>query len=260
MNKTSPQIISCPEFSKATNIKHGFFTRKGGVSEGIYSSLNLGAGSHDKSENVQKNRHIAMEFFGFDEKNLHTLYQIHSSKVITVSGAFEKRIEADAMVSKTANTVLGILTADCTPVLFADNENKIIGAAHAGWKGAITAILQNTITSMEELGAKRQNIIATIGPTISQSSYEVGKEYYDRFSEESTANSKFFMPSDRSEHYKFDLPAYVESQLKIAGLKSVGNVQMDTYSDAETFFSYRRSCHKNEPDYGRNLSVIAIKN
>lgn len=259
INKTIPQIVTSPEFSKAKNIEHGFFTRKGGVSEGIYSSLNLGAGSHDKIDNVKKNRQIAMDFFGFEEKNLHSLYQVHSNKVITVSGQFEKRIEADAMVSKTANIILGILTADCTPVLFADNKNKIIGAAHAGWKGAITGILQNTIIAMEQLGAQKQNIMAVIGPTISQSSYEVGKEFYDRFAQESDENSKFFKPSVRAEYFQFDLPAYVAFQLQLSGIKSVTDVKMDTYSDEENFFSYRRSCHKNEPDYGRNLSVIAIK-
>ncbi|MDA0782158.1 MAG: peptidoglycan editing factor PgeF [Rickettsiales bacterium] len=257
--KKTPKTITCQEFSKQNNIVHAFFTRHGGVSEGIYSSLNLGAGSNDHPKNIEKNRLLAMAHIGYEKENLHTLYQIHSDSVIVVEGNFKERKEADAMVTKSNDTVLGILTADCTPVMFADNENKVIGAAHAGWKGTISGILQNTIEKMEELGADIENIQAVIGPTIGQKSYEVGKEFYDRFISKSPENTVFFMSSEKPQHYMFNLSAYVEYQLKHSGIKSVTNVNMDTYTDEDNFFSYRRSCHRKESDYGRNLSVIALK-
>jgi YfiH family protein len=263
---TKAPIITCPIFSKLNGVKHGFFTRNGGVSEGIYSSLNVGLGSNDLPENVKANRNIAMRSFGqhsgeielLDGCQLHTLYQIHSDKVITVNDKFEGRVEADALVTKIPNTVLGILTADCTPVLFADQHAKIIGAAHAGWKGACGGILENTVAAMVELGADAANIHAVIGPTIAQKSYEVGADFYERFIGFSPANEKFFIPSVKSGHYMFDLPAFVASRLAAMGLASISDVKRDTCSDAETFFSYRRSCLNKEADYGRNLSVIGI--
>lgn len=259
MNQKTSQIVVCPEFSLLSNIKHAFFTRKGGISEGIYSSLNLGNGSNDNSDNVEKNREIAMELFGHSSKDLHTLYQIHSNDVIEASGEFKERVEADALVSKTPGTVLGILTADCTPVVFADDENKVIGAAHAGWKGALSGILENTIKKMEELGANKHNIKVAIGPSISQDSYEVGKEFYDRFVMDEPTNAAYFIQSVQPQHYMFSLTSYVEHRLKNAGIDSITNVDMDTYTLEDDFYSYRRSCHKKEPDYGRNLTVIALK-
>jgi len=259
MRNQPPKIVACPEFSLLSNIKHAFFTRKGGASDGIYSSLNLGNGSNDTPQNVEKNREIAMELFGSPPNNLHTLYQIHSNNVIVASGEFEERIEADALVTETPGTVLGILTADCTPVIFADDENKIIGAAHAGWKGAFSGILENTVNKMEELGADKHNIKVAIGPSISQDSYEVGKEFYDRFVMDEPTNAAYFIQSVEPQHYMFNLTSYVEHRLKNAGISSVTNVNMDTYSLEEDFYSYRRSCHKKEADYGRNLTVIALK-
>jgi YfiH family protein len=264
------EIVTCPEFSKQTGVKHGFFTRKGGVSSGIYTSLNTGAGSKDDPENVKENKRIALQALAqlphslqivadLPEDSLHTLYQIHSNKVITVTGAFETRLEADGLVTKVPNIVLGILTADCTPVLFSDDNAKVIGAAHAGWKGACGGILENTVLAMQELGAKASNIHAAIGPTIGQASYEVGDDFYERFIGFTPENAKFFIPSNRAGHYMFDLPAYVESRLHALGLASVTNVKRDTCAEVENFFSYRRCCLNNEGDYGRNLSVIALK-
>jgi YfiH family protein len=269
-NITTPEPITCPEFAAQTGIKHGFFGRKGGVSTGIYASLNTGAGSKDNPEHVQENKRIALRTLAklpeeslqivadLPEDSLHTLYQIHSNKVITVTGAFENRLEADGLVTNVPNIVLGILTADCTPVLFADNKAGVIGAAHAGWKGACSGILENTVAAMIELGASAANIHAVIGPTISQSSYEVGDEFYERFIGFAPENAKFFIPSKRDGHFMFDLPAYVESRLHTLNLAAITNVNRDTCSDPENFFSYRRCCLNNEGDYGRNLSVISL--
>jgi YfiH family protein len=255
---TKPKIISCPNFSSLHNVKHGFFTRKGGVSEGIYASLNVGLGSNDDKNNVHTNRTIAMQEFGAEADALQTLYQIHSDTVITVTEKSNQREEADAMVTNQKNIVLGILTADCTPVLFADENAKVIGAAHAGWKGACSGILENTVIAMQNLGADVGNIKAVIGPTITQSSYEVGDDFYERFLGFSPENKIFFIHSQREGHYMFNLPSYVEARLAAIGIKSVTNVNRDTCADAENFFSYRRTCLNKEADYGRNLSVIVV--
>ncbi len=259
---TKPEIITCQKFGNNSKIRHGFFKRIGGVSEGIYSSLNCGPGSKDNPDNVKKNRDIAVNTFTnaeiVDSENLHTLYQIHSNKVVTIIDKFEERPQADALVTNKPGMVLGILTADCTPVLFSDENAKIIGAAHAGWKGACGGILENTVAEMVRLGSRQDNIKAVIGPTIRQKSYEVGAEFYDRFLEFSSDNSVFFIPSKKDDHYMFDLPAYVASRLNNMGLKQVTDVGLDTCSDKESFFSYRRSCLNNEGDYGRNLSVIML--
>lgn len=249
-------IITCPKLFSFSGIKHGFFTKNGGVSEGLYSSLNVGLGSNDTRENVEKNRELAMQALG-TKSNLHSLYQVHSNKVVVVDDKFNGKTEADALVTDKPNVAIGILTADCTPVLFADADIKIIGAAHAGWKGAHSGVLENTVDAMKKLGAK--NIFAAIGPTISQASYEVGAEYYERLIDGNKENTRFFIDSIKPDHYMFDLPAYVTYRLTEAGIKSISDVSRDTCAEADIFFSYRRSCLKNEPDYGRNLSVIELK-
>ncbi len=256
------KIIKSSEFGMDGCFSYGFFTRAGGVSSGIYDSLNCGIGSNDIVGNVKKNRHIAAKSLSseLEENNLITLHQIHSDKVVIVGENFVKKQEADALVTNKAWVILGILTADCTPVLFADNNAKIIGAAHAGWKGAFSGILENTIEKMLELGANKENIRAVIGPTISRSSYEVGYEFYDKFIVSDKKNAIFFTSSKKEKHYMFDLPQYVESKLKNAGVNSVFNVNIDTYDQANNLFSYRRSCHNNEEGYGRNLSVILLNN
>ena len=261
-----PEIITCSEFAEPENIMHGFFLRKGGVSEGIYSSLNLGAGSKDSPEKIQKNRDIAIRQLSsnFDdvkilERDLYTLKQIHSNKVVTVFDKSKDKMEADAVVTDTTNIILGILTADCAPVLFADENAQIIGAAHAGWKGACSGILENTVCEMEKLGANINNITAVIGPTISQESYEVGAEFYNYFTRSGKNNAQFFIPSERKGHFMFNLPGFVELRLAAMELSNITNVRRNTYALENDFFSYRRSCHKGETDYGRNLSVIGLK-
>jgi len=248
-------IITCPELSSFKKIKHGFFTRNGGVSKGIYSSLNVGFGSDDTKKNVEKNRKIALQTLGTKGK-LYTLYQVHSNKVVVFSDDFDDKTKADALVTDKPGIVLGILTADCTPILFADPNAKIIGAAHAGWKGAHSGILENTVEAMKRLGAK--NISAAIGPTIGQASYEVGPEFYKRLVDDDKNNAEFFLDSIKAKHYMFDLPDYVTSRLAELGLKSITNVHRDTCGEEREFFSYRRSCLKDEGDYGRNLSAIVI--
>ncbi len=253
------------------SVHHGFFTREGGVSEGIYASLNCGPGSGDKPEAVAENRmRVLMQMM--DDRNfpipssvaLNTLYQIHSAHVVTVTAPWQQPPQADAMVTKTPGLALGILTADCAPVLFADMEAKIIGAAHAGWKGALGGVLEATVAAMENLGAKRERIVAAIGPCIHQASYEVGTEFRENFLQHSEASARWFIPSPRgwpSQNngcFLFDLPGYAASRLREAGLAQVDTLPHDTYPDAQRFFSFRRTTHRKEPDYGRQISVICL--
>ncbi len=254
-------FLSCDSLSKIPNIKHGFFGRIGGVSDGIYSSLNAGFGSDDAAENIIENRRRIVTALGFsDDTQLNTLSQIHSNKVIAMNAPFDNQqntIEADGLVTNQSNIIIGILTADCTPVLFCDTEEKIIGAAHAGWQGAKSGILENTISAMEKLGAKRESIIATIGPCIAQKSYEVGAEFYQNFMAESLENDDFFS-SSANDKYQFNLPAYVTNKLAKSNINNINIVYGDTCGDAKRFFSNRRRNLKNEPDYGRQVSAIAI--
>jgi len=241
-------------------LAHGFFTRQGGVSEGLYASLNIGLGSDDERESVLENRKRVARSFGVDTSRLVTPYQIHSPDVITLEGPFgdDADRKADALVTATRGLVLGVATADCGPVLFADPEAGVIGAAHSGWKGAVTGILQNTVNAMEALGARTTNITAVLGPTISQKAYEVGPEFRDRFLEEDPASDRFFVPSEKPGHHMFDLPAFITSRLETLGLKTVMDMGLCTYSDEDRFFSYRRTTHRLEPDYGRQISAIAL--
>lgn len=249
--------ISCPNLSKNSLVKHGFFTRNGGASDGIYSSLNCGVGSKDLSATVKENRNRALKTLTNNAK-LFGLYQIHSNKIIYVDEKSQDRAEADALVTDKKNIALSILTADCTPVFFCDSKNNIIAAAHAGWNGAISGIIENTVQKMLELGAELPSIQASIGPTIAQASYEVGEEFYQTFCDKNSSWSKLFIPSKNHSHHMFDLPAFVEMQLKNAGVRQISNVKRDTYAEAEEFFSYRRSCHQKEADYGRNISIITL--
>lgn len=252
-------FITDPEFSRIQDIKHAFFTRQGGVSEGIYASLNTGVGSKDNPEHVQENRlRVVQAMGGENPEMLHSLYQIHSDKVVSVSGPCTQRQEADALVTRTPDVMLGILTADCTPVLFADETAQVIGASHAGWKGAWGGILENTVRQMEALGADRARIRAVIGPTIQQTSYEVGPEFVDRFIKENKDFVRFFIQSVKQGHAMFDLPAYVTYRLQSFDVNSVTNVGRDTCAEEDTFFSYRRTCLRGETDYGRNISVIML--
>ena len=242
-----------------SGIRHGYFTREGGVSKGIYRGLNVGLGSRDERAAVEENRRRVASWFDQPIEKLATVHQIHSPDVVTVDGAYDgARPQADALVTATPGLVLGVLAADCGPILFADPENRVIGAAHAGWKGALTGVLENTIDAMIALGAARGSIIACLGPSISRRSYEVGPEFVERFLEYDRTYARYFNPSDKEGHAMFDLPALTVDRLNAAGIVAEG-LGLCTYPDAERFFSYRRTTHAREEDYGRQISAIAIE-
>ncbi len=236
---------------------HGFFTRRGGVSGGIHASLNCGTGSHDTPAAVATNRARVAQTMDIAPENLLSLYQIHSPDVVTVTTAPwpDTRPQADAMVTRTAGIGLGILTADCAPVLFADPDARVIGAAHAGWKGALGGITDATIAAMVALGATRENITATVGPCISQRAYEVGPEFLETFMAADPAFARFFT-NGTGDRYLFDLPMFVVNKLRAAEIKDAGWIGHCTFSEPDEFFSYRRTTHAGEPDYGRQISVI----
>jgi polyphenol oxidase len=245
---------------KSKDISHGFFTRAGGHSRGVFASLNCGMGSGDDKDVVRKNRSIVAAALKVADTRLITAYQVHSPDVIAVTEPWNEaeRPKADAMVTGTPGVAIGVLTADCGPILFADKEAGVIGAAHAGWKGALTGVTGTTLKAMEALGAKRSRIVAVIGPMISQAAYEVGPEFPEQFIEADAGNTSFFNASPRAGHALFDLPGYLENQLKGEGAGLVVNLGLCTYSDEARFFSYRRTTHRGEKDYGRQISAIAL--
>lgn len=240
------------------DVPHGFLGRRGGVSTGICSGLNVGWGSADDREAIAENRRRAIDAVA-PGATLVTVHQIHSGDAIEVTSPWpeEERPRADAMVTDRPGLALGILTADCTPVLFADPQAGVVGAAHAGWKGAFSGVLGSTIRAMEKLGADRSRIRAAVGPVIARRSYEVDEAFRRRFAETDPANDRFFSPG-RPGHHQFDLEAFVLAGLATAGLSRVEALGLDTYSDPDLFFSYRRSTHRGEPDYGRQISIIAL--
>ncbi len=257
----SPAPIESALLNEAAGgaIRHGYFTRAGGVSQGIYRGLNVGLGSHDERENVQENRRRVAAWFDLPVERLATVHQVHSPDVVTIGPDYDgDRPPADAMVTATPGIALGVLAADCGPILFADPENRVIGAAHAGWKGALTGVLENTIDAMEALGADKDNIVACLGPSISQASYEVGPEFVERFLAYDPAYERYFIPSPTAGHAMFDLPGLTVDRLKSAGVRAE-SLGLCTYPDSERFFSYRRTTHKKEPDYGRQISAISIR-
>jgi polyphenol oxidase len=236
---------------------HGFFTRKGGASSGIFAGLNCGPGSSDLAEVVQINRDRVADAMAVGPGNLMTIHQIHSADVVVVQAPFSERPRADAMVSNTPGVLLGILTADCQPVLFHDADAHVIGAAHAGWRGTKDGVLEATVLAMERLGATRRNISAVVGPSISQTAYEVGPEFLDAFLDEDRDNARFFA-SGMGDRALFDLPEYGLSRLRAAGIGHAEWTRHCTYQDAERFYSYRRTTHRGEADYGRLISVIRL--
>ena len=240
------------------DVAHGFLARTGGASAGIYESLNVGLESDDIKANVDTNRRRAVEAVAPDA-TLVTLRQVHSSEAVRVTHAIpeDDRPEADAMVTDRPGLALGILTADCAPVLLADKQAGVIGAAHAGWKGAMTGVAKSVVDAMEELGAERNRIAAAIGPCIGRGSYEVDDAFRKRFEAIEPENEQYFRDGAPGHHY-FDLEAYVAAWLAFAGVQTVETLSLDTYADEKRFFSYRRATHRNEPDYGRQLSVIAL--
>jgi hypothetical protein len=243
-----------------SGIRHGFFTRDGGVSNGLFASLNCGYGSADDVGNVSENRGRVLDALGLARDRLATCYQVHGTAVAVVDDVrtLEARPRADAMVTRRPGVALGILTADCAPVLFVDAEAGVIGAAHAGWRGALGGVLDRTVQAMAELGASPQRLSAGIGPCIAQASYEVGPEFPAPFLAESAANAGFFQPAPRAGHRLFDLAGYVAQKLQRLGLARIERSGGDTAAESERFFSYRRSCLRQEPDYGREISVIAL--
>jgi polyphenol oxidase len=254
-------MIEATQLSALPGIRHGFFTRQGGASEGLYSSLNCGFGSGDDLGLVARNRARVADSLAVDEAALLTVWQWHSADVIEVEAPWDVRKppEGDAMVSATPGIALGILTADCAPLLFADAEAQVIGAAHAGWKGAIAGIAHATIGAMEKLGAMRERIVAVIGPTIGPASYEVGPELHAAFIKQSPENGVHFSSSaGNPKHYRFDLPGYLMAQLEKAGIGEAAQLGLDTYQDEDSFFSYRRMTHRGEKVYGRQISTIAL--
>lgn len=252
--------LASPLLSAIPGVRHAFFTREGGVSEGVYAGLNGGTGSNDDPAAVAENRRRMAERLGVAPGHLLSLYQVHSPDVVIASGPWENgaRPKADAIVTRSEGLAIGVTTADCGPILFADPTARVIGAAHAGWKGALTGILESTIEAMEGLGAARDGMIAAIGPLIRQESYEVGSEFVQRFIEADAENALFFLPSPRDGHAMFDLAGYIRMRLENAGILMVDDLGLDTYAD-ERFFSYRRSVHRKEPDYGRHVHAIALE-
>lgn len=247
-----------PLLTALSSVRHGFFTRANGVSQGLYRGCNCGPGSADDPEAVAENRARVATALGLTADRLLTLYQVHSAKVVTVTASLTAPLpQADALVTTMPALALGILTADCVPVLFATTDGSVIGAAHAGWKGAIGGILDNTLAAMEELGAKRQDIHAAIGPCIAQESYEVGPEFLNPFLQQREENHQFFQPSlKRAGHWQFDLGGYVAHRLAQSGVTAVERIAEDTCTNEAEFFSYRRATLRGETDYGRHISVI----
>ncbi len=242
-----------------TPLRHGFFTRKGGASSGIFASLNCGQGSSDQSDIVAINRARVAHAMGTEPSALLSVHQVHSDRVAIVDAASVNgaRIEADAMVTATPGLVLMILSADCAPVLFADTQAGVVGAAHAGWRGAADGVLQATLDAMVSLGAVADQVQAVIGPTISQRAYEVGPEFLERFLDDDPENARFFINGAEGK-YHFDLPMYAARRLRAHGIGHVEWSRHCTYSDADRFFSYRRSVHEGAPDYGRLASAIRL--
>jgi hypothetical protein len=243
-----------------TGVRHAFFTREGGVSSGIYGSLNAGIGSHDDPASVSENRHRMAEWIGVPPQHFLTVHQTHSPDVIVATKPWQDgpRPRADAIVTRTEGLAIGATAADCGPILLVDPAARVIGAAHAGWKGALTGVLESAIAAMEKLGADRGRTVAAIGPLIRQPSYEVGGEFVERFIEADAENALFFLPSVREGHSMFDLAGYIRRRLEAAGVLMIDDIGVDTYSD-ENFFSYRRSVHRKEPDYGRHVHAIALE-
>jgi YfiH family protein len=255
-------MLKVASLAALDGVSHAFFTRVGGVSDGIYASLNGGPGSNDAPARVAENRARMAAALGVVTDSLVTAYQIHSPDVVTIERPWppSERPRADAIVTRTRGLAIGVTTADCGPVLLADAAAGVIGAAHAGWRGAFTGVLEATIAAMERCGADRARIVAALGPMIRQSNYEVGPEFVARFTAERSANERFFRPAERPDHALFDLPGYIAARLQAAGVDRVEDLGHCTYADETRFFSYRRSTHRKEADYGRHINAIALRN
>jgi YfiH family protein len=253
-------MLQAPSLSRLARIRHGFFTRSGGVSQGVYATLNGGVGSDDNAEKVAENRARMAAALGVTPDRLLTPYQIHSPDVAVAGEPWthDNRPRADAVVTRTPRLAIGISTADCGPLLFADAQAGVIGAAHAGWRGAFTGVIEATLAAMEKLGADRNRIKVALGPTISQANYEVGPEFVERFLAADADNARFFDGAERAGHAMFDLNGYIADRIQRAGIANYEDLGLCTYAEPERFYSFRRATHLNEPDYGRHINAIAL--
>jgi YfiH family protein len=252
--------LHAPTLARLAGIRHAFFTRAGGVSTGVYASLNAGVGSNDEPRKVAENRARMAATLEVTPERLLTCYQIHSRNAVVAGEPWgpHARPRADAIVTTVAGLAIGVSTADCGPVLLADAQARVIGAAHAGWRGALAGVTDEAIAAMERLGAARQRMVAALGPMIRQPNYETGTDVWDRFITADPANARFFRPSTRERHFMFDLAGYVAARLAAAGIGTIEDIEACTYADADKFFSYRRMTHRDEADYGRHISAIVL--
>lgn len=253
-------MLQALSLATLAGIRHGFFTRNGGVSQGVYASLNGGVGSNDAPDKVAENRARMATALGVARDRLLTAYQIYSPDVVAAETPWTKeaRPRADAMVTRVPRLALGVSTADCGPLLFADSQARVIGAAHAGWRGAFTGVIEATIAAMEKLGAERSRIAAALGPTIRQPNYEVGPEFVARFTQADAENARFFVASPKADHAMFDLAGYIAARIQRAGIGQFEDLGLCNYADPERFFSFRRMTHRGEADYGRHINAIAL--
>ena len=261
MDPVDPEMsLFVPALARLPGIRHAFFTRRGGVSGGIYQSLNGGTGSHDVPAHIAENRARMAAAVGVAPDRFLTCYQIHSPTVVVAEAPWtgETRPRADAIVTRVAGLAIGVSTADCGPVLFADASARVIGAAHAGWRGALAGVTDQTIAAMERLGADRRRIVAALGPMIRQPNYEVGQDLVGQFLAADGANERFLRPAAKAAHAMFDLAGYVAARLAAARIATVEDIGLCTYADADRFFSYRRATHRGEADYGRHINAIAL--
>jgi YfiH family protein len=253
-------MLQAASLSTLARIRHAFFTRSGGVSQGVYASLNGGVGSNDAPAKIAENRARMAAALGVLPDHLVTAYQIHSPDVVIADQPWtqENRPRADAIVTRVARLAIGVSTADCGPLLLADTEAGVIGAAHAGWRGALTGVIEAAVDAMETLGAERSRIVAALGPTIRQPNYEVGPEFVARFLAADADNSRFFLASERAGHAMFDLAGYIADRVQRAGIVNFEDLGLCNYAEPERFFSYRRTTKQGEPDYGRHINAIAL--
>jgi YfiH family protein len=253
-------VLQATVLAVLPGIRHAFFTRSGGVSEGVYTSLNGGVGSSDAPERVAENRARMALALGVSAEHFLTPYQIHSPDVVVADKLWTAatRPRADAVVTREPHLAIGVSTADCGPLLFADATAGVIGAAHAGWRGAFTGVIESTVAAMEKLGATRTNIAAALGPTIRQENYEVGTEFIERFLAADKDNARFFSDGARAGHAMFDLAGYIAAQVARTGIATFEDLALCTYAEPERFYSFRRATHLNEPDYGRHINAIAL--
>jgi len=261
MTDTSPTFLTAEPLAAADGVRHGFFTRRGGISQGLYASLNVGFGSSDDPAHVAENRRRALAELSPSTSHLNTVYQCHGVDVAVADVAWEpsRAPRADAIVTRMSGLAIGILTADCAPVLLADPENRVVGAAHAGWRGALGGVIAAAVEAMEALGARRKTIRAAVGPAIGRASYEVGPGFPQPFIDQHSENKRFFRPSRRAGHHMFDLPGYVCRRIEAIGLAGITVLAKDTCAEADDFFSYRRATLRGESDYGRSLSAIMLE-